>query len=59
LPEEFIVSLGIIKKCQKMENQIKELESNCCGANLLQYEDGWGICSDCKEWAEDMPEDSE
>jgi hypothetical protein len=37
----------------------EKLESSCCGANLLQYEDGWGICADCKEWAEDMPEVSE
>ena len=37
----------------------EKLESSCCAANLLQYEDGWGICADCKEWAEDMPEDSE
>jgi hypothetical protein len=26
--------------------------SVCCGANLYQYEDGWGICGECKEWAQ-------
>lgn len=26
--------------------------SECCGATLYQYEDNWGICGDCKEWAQ-------
>ena len=26
--------------------------SECCGANLYQYEDRWGLCGDCKEWAQ-------
>jgi len=25
--------------------------SECCDAPLLNYNDGLGICSDCKEWA--------
>ena len=25
--------------------------SECCGDNLYQYEDGWGICGHCKEWS--------
>lgn len=25
--------------------------SECCDATLLNYNDGLGLCSDCKEWA--------
>lgn len=31
--------------------------SNCCGANLLELHDDWGICAECKEWATEMPEE--
>ena len=27
------------------------MESECCCATLLNFNDGLGICSDCKEWA--------
>ena len=30
--------------------------SECCGSTLYQYEDGWGICGDCKEWAQNDAE---
>jgi len=26
--------------------------SACCGATLYHYNDGFGICGDCKEWSE-------
>ena len=25
--------------------------SACCGANLYNYNDGFGICGECKEWS--------
>ena len=28
------------------------MESECCGATLLHYNNGMGICSDCKEWSD-------
>lgn len=26
--------------------------SACCGATLYNYNDGFGICGECKEWSE-------
>jgi hypothetical protein len=26
--------------------------SACCGATLYYYNEGFGICGDCKEWSE-------
>ena len=31
--------------------------SECCDATLLNYNDGLGICSDCKEWAGQIKEE--
>lgn len=39
-------------KDEKMNN------SECCDAPLLNYNDGLGICSDCKEWAGQIKEDN-
>jgi len=30
--------------------------SECCDAPLLNYNDGLGICSDCKDWAGQIQE---
>jgi hypothetical protein len=27
------------------------MESECCGATLLHFENDLGICSNCKEWS--------
>ena len=32
--------------------------SECCDATLLNYNDGLGICSDCKEWAGQIKDDN-
>ena len=37
-------------------NNMTQERSECCGANLHQYEDNWGICGDCKEWAQSESE---
>ena len=31
---------------------INDPSSECCNAPLHNYENGLGICSDCKDWAE-------
>jgi hypothetical protein len=31
--------------------------SECCDAPLLNYNDGLGICADCKEWAGQIKEE--
>ena len=31
--------------------------SECCDAPLLNYNDGLGLCSDCKDWAGEIEED--
>lgn len=28
--------------------------SDCCSATLWNSNNGWGVCSDCKEWAEEI-----
>ena len=33
--------------------------SSCCGANLIEYDEGWGICSDCKEMAQHWDEEND
>jgi len=27
------------------------MDSECCGATLLHFENDLGICSDCKDWS--------
>ena len=31
--------------------------SFCCDADLLDLQDEWGICVECREWATEMPEE--
>ena len=31
--------------------------SECCDATLLNYNDGLGLCSDCKEWTGQIKEE--
>lgn len=35
-----------------MNTEMKDKRSDCCGATMYNYNDGLGICSDCKEWSE-------
>jgi len=35
------------------------MDSECCGATLLYFENDLGICSDCKEWSEPYAEDED
>lgn len=35
------------------------MNSECCDAPLLNYENDLGICSDCREWAGPIDEDDE
>jgi len=35
------------------------MESDCCGATLLYFENDLGLCSDCKEWSGPIEEEDE
>jgi hypothetical protein len=37
----------------KYDHYNSKASSSCCAAALINLEDGWGICADCKEWAMD------
>lgn len=36
-----------------------EHNSECCDAPLFNYNDGLGICADCKDWAGPIETDEE
>lgn len=40
-------------------NKVEDTEplSECCGAPILNYNDGMGICRDCKEWTSAFKEE--
>jgi hypothetical protein len=40
-------------KARELIDDVTETEwvSSCCGANLYWFNDGCGLCSDCKEWS--------
>lgn len=49
-------------KAREYINDATEIdyESSCCGANLYNFNDGVGLCAECKEWSDGvLPEDNE
>jgi hypothetical protein len=46
--DEILEAIGY---CDTYEVEDEEPMSECCGATLLHYDNGLGLCAECKEWS--------